>query len=151
MLHSTLPSWYVNSAYYICALSDENENIQASAISSLHSAGIMHRDLDPRNIQLDREGHILLTSFGSAEFVKEIIEGEQRSSHMSGMRSTSSVFRAPEIILGWTHDRAVDCWSFGMVLYYMVFGTASHCLLQVVGILTSCALDAICKWRRKRE
>ncbi len=61
----------------------------------LHSAGIMHRDLEPQNIQLDGQGHILLTSFGSAEFVKEIIEGEQRATYMSGLRSISSVFRAP--------------------------------------------------------
>lgn len=89
----------------------------------------MHRDVEPRNIQLDSQGHIMLTSFGSAEFVREVVEGEQRASHMSGFRPMSSVYRAPEIILGWTHDRAVDCWSFGMVLYYMVFGTASVLLL----------------------
>lgn len=140
MLHSTRRSWYVNSASAIRTLSNKNENIQASAISSLHSAGIMHRDLEPQNIQLDGQGHILLTSFGSAEFVKEIIEGEQRATYMSGLRSISSVFRAPEIILGWTHDRAVDCWSFGMVLYYMVFGTASRFLLRIIYVLTACAL-----------
>ncbi|KAF8907649.1 kinase-like domain-containing protein, partial [Gymnopilus junonius] len=30
-------------------------------------------------------------------------------------------YRAPELYLGWCHDGAVDCWSFGMVLYYMFF------------------------------
>ncbi|KJA20818.1 hypothetical protein HYPSUDRAFT_68145 [Hypholoma sublateritium FD-334 SS-4] len=98
----------------------------ALAIASLHSSGIMHRDLEPRNVQIDSQGHILLTSFGSAEFVREVIEGEQRASHMSGLRFVSSVYRAPEITLGWTHDCAVDCWSFGMVLYYMVFGTTPY-------------------------
>jgi hypothetical protein len=32
-------------------------------------------------------------------------------------------YQAPEVLLGWTYDFAVDCWGFGILLYFMVFGT----------------------------
>lgn len=33
-----------------------------------------------------------------------------------------SVYRAPEIVLGWKHEYKVDCWGFGLVLHFMIFG-----------------------------
>ncbi|KAF8972506.1 kinase-like domain-containing protein [Flammula alnicola] len=95
----------------------------AVAVSSLHAAGIVHRDLEPRNVQLDGQGHIVLTNFGRAEFMTQAAIPPQRNSSMVEFDSTMMGYRAPEILLGWAHDSAVDCWSFGMLLHYMVFGT----------------------------
>lgn len=93
----------------------------AMAISTLHYAGIMHRDLSPLNVMIDGEGHILLTCFECAEFF-----GPSRS-FLSGNRlvaeSESKDYHAPEILLGWGHDSTVDCWGFGMLLYFMLLGT----------------------------
>ncbi|KAF9475513.1 kinase-like protein [Pholiota conissans] len=93
-----------------------------TAISSLHDAGIMHRDIEPRNIKLDTKGHIVLTNFSLAELTGQAIAGVERASVPSDLDCTSTVYRAPELLLCWDHDGAVDCWSFGMLLYYMVFG-----------------------------
>ncbi len=44
-----------------------------SAISHLHSLGVVYRDLKPENILLDSSGNITITDFGLS---KEIKEGE---------------------------------------------------------------------------
>ncbi|KIM39083.1 hypothetical protein M413DRAFT_29651 [Hebeloma cylindrosporum] len=89
-----------------------------AAISGLHAAGIVHRDLHPKNILLDVHGHIVLANLEHAEFSSNtgILNLNQLEVDMLG-------YRAPELLLGWAHDSAVDCWSFGMVLYYMFFGS----------------------------
>ena len=96
------------------------------AISSLHSAGVMHRDLSPSNVMIDGEGHILFTSFECAElFGPSLSLGGNRLM----AESESKDYHAPEILLGWAHDSAVDCWGFGMLLYFMFLGTVRLVLL----------------------
>lgn len=83
----------------------------------------MHRDLEPKNILISHSGHAVISGF---EHAKPI--GSSRSPTMSydpikrieSSRRTS-VFQAPEVSLGWSHDYAVDCWSFGVILYMMLF------------------------------
>lgn len=78
-----------------------------SALSYLHSRGIMHRDLKPENVLLDADGHIRLTDFGLAkENMHE--EGERSNSFIGTME-----YMAPEIIEGKGHSKSVDWWSTG--------------------------------------
>nr|GAT56172.1 AGC/AKT protein kinase [Mycena chlorophos] len=93
--------------FYACELVD--------ALSSLHSADIVHRDLTPFNIFIDNNGHILLSNFSNATILRD---GRQSSLPMS----SAIEYQAPEILLGWTHDAAVDCWSFGLVLHFLLTG-----------------------------
>ncbi|KAH9478286.1 Serine/threonine-protein kinase AtPK2/AtPK19 [Psilocybe cubensis] len=92
------------------------------AILSLHNAGIMHKDLDPRSVSLDTDGHIVITHFSRAESFPQTTRPHGVSCNV-GFGDTMSEFRAPEIFLGWELDSAVDCWSFGMLCYFMMFGT----------------------------
>jgi len=81
---------------------------------------------------IDGEGHIVLTCFECAGFF-----GPSRS-FLSGNRlmaeSESKDYHAPEILLGWSHDSAVDCWGFGMLLYFMFLGT-----VRLIFLVISCA------------
>lgn len=90
------------------------------AVKYLHDRGITHRDLKPENILLasdDEETLIKVTDFGLSKFV-----GEQ--SLMKTLCGTPS-YLAPEIIksagIG-GYNKAVDCWSLGVILYIMLGG-----------------------------
>ncbi|KAM7526598.1 hypothetical protein LguiA_016500 [Lonicera macranthoides] len=85
-----------------------------SAVSHLHSSGIMHRDLKPENILLDADGHALLTDFGLAKQFEE----NKRSNSLCG----TVEYMSPEIVLGKGHDKAADWWSVGILLFEMLTG-----------------------------
>lgn len=87
----------------------------AQAIKYMHSIGIIHRDLKPANILLDKDGHIKLTDFG---LVKEKMFGKcAKTSTFCG----TPLYAAPEIVQRKPYGRSVDWWSFGVIIYELIF------------------------------
>lgn len=87
------------------------------ALDYLHALGIIYRDLKPENILLDSEGHIKLTDFGlSKQFFGN--EAEKKAFSFCG----TPEYLAPEILKGTGHDKSVDFWSLGALLYEMLAG-----------------------------
>ncbi|KAF8168459.1 hypothetical protein B0H34DRAFT_855162 [Crassisporium funariophilum] len=97
----------------------------ASAVSALHGVGIVHRDLNPANVMLDADGHVVLTNFRCASFLPQTVPNgdEGYDTTLSSFERDITEYQAPEIILGWAHNTAVDCWGFGILLYFMLFGS----------------------------
>ena len=79
-----------------------------------HSLGVMHRDLKPQNLLVDRAGVLKLADFGLAR------------AFMIPLRAyTHEVvtlwYRAPEILLGQRkYSPGVDMWSIGTIFVEMV-------------------------------
>jgi serine/threonine protein kinase len=82
------------------------------ALEYLHQKQIVHRDLKPENIIFDSRGYIKLTDFGFAKIV------EDKTYTMCG----TPEYTAPEVIKRKGHNRAVDWWAFGVLLYEMGCG-----------------------------
>lgn len=83
-----------------------------SAIDYLHARNIVYRDLKPENILLDKEGHVKITDFG---FAKEV---QDKTWTLCG----TPEYLAPEIIQSKGHNRAVDWWALGILIYEMLVG-----------------------------
>ena len=83
------------------------------ALEWLHSNNIIYRDLKPENILLDAEGHIKITDFGLSK------KGAKKKTYTFW---GTPEYLAPEIIIGKGHDKSVDWWSLGSLLYEMLWG-----------------------------
>ncbi|KAJ0409886.1 hypothetical protein P43SY_005780 [Pythium insidiosum] len=78
-------------------------------VAYCHRRHILHRDLKPGNLLLDRRGELKLSDFGLAT----VYVGPARSySHQVATRW----YRAPELLLGArSYDGAVDMWAVGAI------------------------------------
>jgi len=87
-----------------------------SALTYLHTRGIIYRDLKPENVLLGRDGHIVVTDFGLA---KEGLHDNERTETRAG----TPEYLAPEVIKGEKYTKSVDWWAVGILVYEMLTGS----------------------------
>lgn len=85
-------------------------------LAEAHSLGVVHRDLKPQNIMVDREGNARIMDFGIARSLKA--KGITRE----GMVIGTPDYMSPEQAEGKVIDLRSDIYSLGVVLYEMVTG-----------------------------
>lgn len=84
------------------------------AIGYLHDKDIVHRDLKLENILVAQNGYIKIIDYGLAKIVKE---NEETMSFCG-----TPEYLAPEMLTKEGHDKAVDWWALGILMYEMLIG-----------------------------
>lgn len=79
----------------------------------MHSANVIHRDVKPSNILINRDCLVKLADFSLA---RSIMFDENNLANLSDYVA-ARWYRAPEILLGSSrYDFSVDMWSVGCIL-----------------------------------
>ncbi len=89
----------------------------ATALSVVHRAGLLHRDLKPPNVMLRDADNVVLIDFGLAR----LLEGTHNSTYTGVLRG-SPYYMSPEQALGEQLDPRSDLYSLGVIFHEMLTG-----------------------------
>ena len=103
----------------------------ARALSAVHRAGMLHRDIKAENVMREEGGRILLMDFGLTAF-------EQRQTNIAGTPN----YMASELFQGGQSTVATDIYAMGVLLYFLVTGDYPA---RLSGLTTKDALEAFPK------
>ena len=88
----------------------------AGALAHAHGLGIVHRDVKPANVLLDRDGRVRLTDFGIAQL------SDATRLTVTGTTMGTAAYIAPEQLRGERVGPAADVYSLGLVLLEALTG-----------------------------
>jgi serine/threonine protein kinase len=97
------------------------------AVAAAHDAGIVHGDLTPNNIMLDRNGRIVVTDFGFATYSQKPKTDDGAFESIASPSGTLG-FAAPEQVSSafGTISFATDIYAIGGLAFYLLTGQSPH-------------------------
>lgn len=104
--------------YYLSQLKD--------ALQYLYSHEIIHRDLKPMNILLhkNKNGEIILklADFGFSRHFDIERQNLTGFDDMVGTLCGTPIYMAPELLISMKYNTKADLWSFGVIMYELLYG-----------------------------
>jgi WD40 repeat protein/serine/threonine protein kinase len=91
----------------------------AQALQYVHQAGLIHRDIEPSNLLLDRSGAIKLAGLGMARYCHDKVDPQQRGASLLGALDYLSPEQAEDSL---EVDIRSDIYSLGATLYFLLVG-----------------------------
>lgn len=102
----------------------------ADALHSAHEAGVVHQDLKPSNVLIERDGSILLTDFGLARI-------------NYGYALGTPGYMSPEQAMGLEVDRRADVHALGLLAFEMLTGTTPFVAASPVDLILATVYDPV--------
>lgn len=122
----TLSNWAGNRPKPLAEVIPVVERL-ASALDAVYRRGIIHRDLNPRNVLLDDSGFVFLADFGIAK--------PPESMTLTGIVGTPE-YMSPEQAAGRQDlDGRSDVYSLGVLVYQLLSGEVPYSAATPSGIL----------------
>ena len=84
------------------------------AMSAVHGAGLLHRDIKTHNVMRAEDGRIVLMDFGTGRDLED-----DAASDLAG----TPLYLAPEVLQGQRATVRSDIYSLGVLLYHLVTGS----------------------------
>ncbi len=87
-----------------------------AGLAKAHQAAIVHRDVKPQNVLIDKDGRVRILDFGLAKVRRDAMLTQ------IGTTVGTVAYMSPEQARGEKVDHRTDIWALGVVLYEMLAG-----------------------------
>ena len=86
-----------------------------AGLAAAHTKGVLHLDLKPGNVMVDRHGEVRIMDFGLAAATEQPLDA-------ADLRSGTPAYMAPERLAGRHATAASDIYALGLILYEVFTG-----------------------------
>lgn len=92
-------------------------------LQALHDKGFLHRDVDPTNIMIDKDGNLKLIDFGICK-KQNMLNTQDKGLTIAGVFMGKVDYASPELVIGdVVHQNAsTDIYSLGIMLFLLCTG-----------------------------
>ena len=103
----------------------------AGALAAAHAENVVHRDLKPQNILVDKNDQVYISDFGLA---KSFAEGAVGMTQAGALLGTPR-YMSPEQVEGKPTDGRSDIYAYGLILYEMATGEVPFAGDSTLGVM----------------